>query len=172
MADLTVAELRQHVESDLGDPALQRLLSDAYSVVRERAGSTDPVTSRYVGNGDSVIWLGGRVAAVPLTSVTENGTVLVEGTSYRVLYEGRGIERIDPVTLRARAWGADVTVVYNRADDDARRKRVVIDLCKLALQFDGTQSNSVGDWSQTNPEYQRAREQVLRGLVASPFTFA
>lgn len=171
MADLTVTELRQHVETDLGDPALQRLLDDAYTAIRERAGTLDPVTARYIGNGDSVIWLGGRVATLPFTSVVEDTVVLVVDVDYRVLYGGRGLERIDS-SGKVRAWGRDVLITYTKANDEAKRKRVAIDLCKLALQFDGTQGYSAGDYRQENPDYQRAREQVLRGLVVSPFTFA
>lgn len=174
MAALTPAQLREHVETDLGDTALQRLLDDAYFTITERAGALGVVTARFIGNGDSVIWLGGRVATLPFTSVTENGVALVENTDYRVLYDGRGLERIDATTtpVRTRYWGLDVVLTYTKRNDEVRRNRVAIDLCKLAVQFDGTQSSSAGDYRQDNPDYQRAREQVLRGLVASPFTFA
>lgn len=168
---ITVAQLKEHVETDLGTDALQRIIDDACSLVAERAGPQTAVTQRFVDMGLQTLWLA-RTPALPFTTVTEDGVTLVLDTDFRLLYDGRGMERIDAASGYVRSWGREVVLVYNRQDDTARRVRVTIDLCKLALSYTGHSDESEGDVRQANPDYQRERESILRGLRSSAFTFA
>ena len=166
MTLLTVAQIREHIETDLLDTAVQRLIDDADAAVIARHGPHTAVTRTvhsdpYLGS-PTVIYLDRPIASV--TSVTEydslgNPTVLVPA-NYELLYGGRALRRF----TTPYAWGYKVTVVYTPSDDTAQRKRVIADLVKLAIQYDATESTSIGDFSQTGVKYQTERELILDAL--------
>lgn len=152
---VTSTLLRTHVETDLDDYALELLIEDAYAAILQRRGARAELVYRSDGGG-AMLFVDPPADAV--TTVTEDGTEIEEDTDFRLRYGGRALQRI------GRNWGQTV-VEYDASDDDPRTDRVVIDLCKLALQYEGLQSSSDGDYRETHLPYQDEREKLLAELT-------
>ncbi len=146
---LTVAELRESVESSLGDDALQILLNWAEEQIVARAGATGARTQLFDG-GHRFLSLDRPAASV--TSVTETWwtTDTVLTTDDWLLRPGDYlIERLNTGTNPRLTWARKVSVLYVPVDQDATRIKVQIDLCNLALDArPGLASETIGEWTQ------------------------
>lgn len=186
-----VATFKNHFETDLDTSVIQSLLDDASAEITRRFGSDTSVTEEHIlatpigcnGSSNSFlssdaqhvgrrhIWTKQKISSV--TSVKEGVTLadadlttLVEDTDYRVINDGWGIERIDTDFLKR------VVIVYAPESDSDRRDRVTIDLVKLAIQFNGLDSERVGDWQGSHMDYQKTREEILSTLKSGRRHFA
>lgn len=173
MALLTVAELRQHLETDLSDQALQRLLDDADAEVVRRYGPhpPGPAVETHVG-GNKYVFLRQRAAAIQsVTETVRNVTTVLSSDDYRVLGGGRYLERLTSGPNPRVYWGDFVTVTFEPYDDRPQRRRVIIDLVRLALEYNALESVDVGDYSASSLDYQRERRRLLaelsRGITLS-----
>lgn len=172
MALLTVAQIKEHVETDLSYDELNLLLADAEQLITCTAGEPTASTETHLHSpreANTRIWLKQRAATI--TTVIERGIDGVEttlaGSGYRLMLEGRVLERINA------AWAPEVRIAYTPVSDLATRKRVQVDLVKLAIQYEALGSNAIGsDVSQSHLSYQAEREKLLRGLVLSMRAFA
>ncbi|MGH7850294.1 MAG: hypothetical protein ACREOP_08355 [Thermodesulfobacteriota bacterium] len=181
---ITPEILKQHFETDLVDEAIQRLIDSEDAEITRRFGSNASVTEQHLlaapmgYNGQEAqkvsqrrIWTKQPIGSV--TSVKEGPTLaaadlttLVVDTDYRVINNGRAIERID-VDFDRR-----VEIVYVPVSDVKRRDRVTIDLVKLSIQYQGLSSEKVGDYANTSVEYQKEREAILRSLNSGIRSYA
>ncbi len=173
---LTVDELRaSNVETDMSDPALQAYIQDATAEIEKRYGPVAAITvTRFVGDlslsNPTTIYL--ERPAATITSVTEfwgdplyEVSVTLDPTDYRVHYGGRALERIGTGVNKRWTWGHRVTVVYTPVDDSAQRRRVCIDLVKLALRFTGTKEIVAGNTREyTYDSYSQERANLLDEL--------
>ena len=191
---LTTDQLKEHVETDLGDDALQRLLDDAYATVANRVGeASGEVTEHYrVFSSDEIIFLNQAIASEDdITSITVRvlapeapmEDLELETEEWRWM-GGRMIQRLEGTDVdlptptwwgfRSVGWPSvelDVVIAYtpaSAAEDTptaSRTDRVVIDLCKLAIQYSGLASERAGDYAYTSKEYQAERESLLKELA-------
>lgn len=149
MTILSVADLREHVNSDLGDDALERLLADAEAAIVARAGAAGDRT-QIAGGGYRFIAL--HRPAATITSIVEtvgNVDTTLAADDYRLRPGGYLIERLLYGTNPRSTWDRRVTVLYSPVDDDAIRIVVQIDLIKLALTYaPGLSSERIGDWEE------------------------
>lgn len=180
---LTYAEAITHVETDLVEAAVQRLLDaeEAEIVVRfgahGAADGTGPTVTRRILGDERLIFLGQRSASITSideTVITVNGetTTTLSADDYQSWDEGRALRRLNDGTNARDLWGSYVDVVFVAEDDRDRRKRVLIDLVKLAVQYEAAKSSKIGDVSVTFPDYQKEREAILSTLAQDYFVFA
>ena len=179
--------LREHFETDLEDDALQRIIDDADQAIIDRFGEhgdagtfsiDDPLVELHPGGGrhifphrkvDSVeavteFW-GGPGAETETELATDD---------WRLEHAGRSLLRLATGT-NPRAWWGRVVLDYFPVSDAARRTRVNIDLCKLALTYGGyLKTERAGDYqaasAMTPDAYQAERERLLSELGG--FVFA
>ena len=154
--------LREHVETDLGDDALTRLIDDAVAAIARRHGDAASVTKTFLPGFDATLYCDPPIGS--LTSITESDgdtETVLSADDTRLLYGGRHIERLATGTHPADRWASRVTVAYVPVDDSARRDRVTIDLVRLALQYSALQSEGAGDYRATHLDYQRERDRLI-----------
>lgn len=170
---ITVPALKEHIETDLGEAALQRLIDDADQAVVDRYGvhgsATDTLTEE-VDGGERFVFL--RRSAASISSVTEYTTGTTNRTlaagDYRLRFGGRALERLTTGDTPASVWGYRVDVAYLVAtDENVRRRRVVIDLVKLAMKYDALKSEQAGDYRSQSVDYQDERERLITELGRS-----
>jgi hypothetical protein len=151
--------LHDHVETDLDFYALERYIDDAYAAIEERVGLIGTVSQTFDPVEGEFLFL--DPAADLVTAVTEDDTALLEGDEYDYVlrFDGRALRR-----TFGRWWGR--TVVEWEVGDDPRRDRVAIDLCKLALQYEGLQSSGDGDYDESHLEYQAERNRLISELAS------
>jgi len=166
MALLTVAQLRAHVETDLSDEALGRLLDDADAEIIETAGAVDEqVDEMHHCELANVLFLSRRASAV--TEVVEtlgDGDTTLAADDHQLRNGGTQIERLASGTNPRTTWGESVKVTYTPTAHTARRIRVLIDLVRLAVQYNALSSESVGDYSATQRKYEEERTSILSRL--------
>lgn len=170
----TIAEIRgEHIETDIHDDALQRLIDAAEREVIDRFGEHTTQTDDLEG-GAGYLFPMRPVGSV--TSITEsigNTDVVLAANDYVLRNGGKMIERRSDGTNGRTSWADRVRVVYVPVTEDARRKEVMIDLVRHALtSVPGQTSQSDGDHSFNSQDYQEAREKILSRLYAGRRSFA
>ena len=170
MSVLSVAELQTHLETDLTDPAIQRLIDDAEAEIEERIGplatQTDEIHGEILAQS---IYLTRKASVI--TTVTEEvksgmaytSTVLA-ADDYELHFSGRQLRRLSTGTNPAGTWGDTVTVVYVPISDAARRLVITIDLVKVAVAFNALDSEKVGDYSSKSVAYEATRTALINRL--------
>lgn len=168
---LSVDEVRQHVETDLSDMALQQRIAEADALIVRRAGAHTGVvaelhslapgaellfTRRDIDTGESV---------VVKTIVGGVETTLTVDVDY-VIDSVRQVRRIGC------AWTPLVRITYTPVSDAAIRKGVLIDLVRLALTYQAVNAESVGDVSVTHADYAREQRRILSRLRSGTGLFA
>jgi hypothetical protein len=165
MGLLTVAELREHVESALPDTALERLLAGCELAIAQWAGplsfdedgAVEDVTETVNAPGRTLLLL--RQAPAGVTSVTDiHGGVEteLEPADYRI--EERYLRR-----LGSAPWGEWTRVTHIPVDDSAIRRTVLVQLVQLELNVQpGMASQGAGPWSESYGKYLRQRNELLR----------
>jgi len=173
MALLSPAEVREHVETDISDPALSRLINDAEAEIIRRYGDHTTEIEKIFGGGHFIVL---SRPADTITSITEilwgvfGGTTLdLAADDYQVWPDKRRIERLSDGTNPRPIWGDVIEVDYTPVDESAQRKRVVIDLVKLALEYRGVKSEGIGDYKVTLGEYEDERRKILNRLGRMDF---
>lgn len=159
---LTVDEVREHVESDLPDTALTRLVEDADQEIIDRLGALATHTEVLDGEGLQLLVLARRASAI--SSATErilDTDYALAATDYELLSDGYRVQRKQGANFPLVTWRGRVTVVYvpigGAAGELAARKRLLVDLVKLAEAYNARASQSMGDGSSTGLDYQKER---------------
>lgn len=161
--------IRDFVETDLPDSALALLVNDATEEATRRFGDDTLVTRDFRSDGGRYLFLNRPAAAV--TSIVEYNelrdsplyTLLT--TDYVLTNGGRVLERLPSSTWGlGYFWSPVVRVVYTPVSEANLRNRIIVDLVKLAIQYNGAQSESTGDYSMSSFEYQAEREKILSGF--------
>ena len=176
MAILTVDELREHVETSLGDSAVQRLLDGTEALIVARAGPSGAVTE-LVDGGYRFITLSrpaGSVASV-VERYTDDDQLTLSATvndDYLIHPGGTVVERLTGGTNSAHRFRGRVYVTYTPAGDDDLRALVQIQLCKLEIAFTpGLAMTVIGSWTeqyQQGASYEEQQEDILSILDPDP----
>lgn len=148
---LTADEVREHIETDLVDDALQRIIDAADAEIIRKLGALDSQTDVLQG-GSRYLHLSRKASAI--TAVSERYNIEMLGLTvvplaaddYRLLADGRRIERLQAGTNGASCWQGEVEIESTPADAGlAERKALLVKLVQLDLQYSGLDSQSVGD---------------------------
>ena len=172
-------DLRLAFETDLGDAALQLVIDSADAEIIARFGEHDatldaPLVEQHDGGG-RYIFPHRKVDSVVAVTEFWGGPGAEEETElaaddYRLGHGSSSLLRLSTGT-NSRGWWGRVVLNYVPVTDNARRRRVELDLCKLALQYSALGSERAGDYSQSQlGDYQKERERLLSELAG--FVFA
>jgi len=170
---LTTTQLQEHLQSDLSDDALQRLLDSEESEIIRRYGAHAAANAMLAGGGDRLV-LPRQTASITtvIETVSDEDTTL-SANDHR-LWHDAVLERLDTGDNPRDEWGDRVTVTYVPEDRAAQRKLALVQLCKLAAAYEGLASEGVGgsDYSMTALDYRRERERLLAALRPRGIVFA
>lgn len=164
MSLLRVSQLKELVETDLDDPALQRLLDDAEDEILRLFGEHSSQVD-YLQGGEEYLFLtrvAGSISEI-VESIGDTDTAL-ETDDYESYYGGRALRRLSDGTNQRTTWGERLKVTYTPSDDTNIRNRVQADLVKLAIQYDALKSEKAGNYSRTVVDYEAERESILSRL--------
>jgi len=165
MSLITTDELREHVETDLAEEALQRVIdANEKEIVRKFGAHTTQVD--YVEPGRSDCLFLSR-APSEITEVVErwgDTDTTLSADDYELVANWRRLNRLSTGTNPTSYWGELVKVTYTPADRNDERKLVLVDLCKLELEYTGNVADVVGDVKTTKKELRKARTEVLSRL--------
>jgi hypothetical protein len=173
MALLTTDQLRQHLETGLEDAALQRLLDAEEAEIIRRYGPHASATELHAPDSE---WMFLRREPSSIDTVTEtvgDEDTVLSSDDYRDWGAGR-LERLDDGTNPRSSWGDRVEVQYTPVDRQDERTMALINLCKLAAEYNALEDISVGggDYRASSLEYNRERERLLGSLAPRGVSFA
>ncbi len=167
---MTAAEIRLHIETDLEDVPLGRLVAAAEEELEAGFGAKAVAVDVLEGVGRRYLFTSRPVSSV--TSIVEReadvDTTLV-ATDYRKLANNRQLERLSTGTNARSSWAEGVTVTYV-PDDQSRWESAEIELVRLAVEFNAKKSESVGDYSATSADYWSERARIIGSLSGVQFS--
>ena len=174
MAILSVAELREHIETDLGNDALQRLADAAEKNIDRASGGTGAVTETFNEWGfprgrDRIIHASRPIGTI--TSIKErddpDGTqTTLSADDYR--QEGdRDLVRLRDGTNPRLFWAQHTELIYSPTTDSALRASVQIDLVKLGVVYSGAKRERMGDFDFWHHDTAKETVAVLLPLRSS-----
>lgn len=167
MSIITVEELRELVETDLSDEALQIEIDAAEQAILRVAGSLDDVTEEREGHSEYVI-LARHAAEITTVSDDDGETELTETDDWILLSDRRSLRRVGA------RWRHRVQVAYTPADELALRQMVIVQLVRHAITgTPGVIGFTEGNWSiqfASGETWSAARQGVLDG-VGLPWHF-
>ena len=168
---ITPNQAREHIDTDLGDASLQRIINAADAEITRRYG--EHLTANEVfplGIGRDQLYSDRRITSI--TSVTEAwpGTdqeIVLVATDDYVLQGKRTIRRVSGGSPGGIFFAPIVKVVYIPFDDTARRTMVTVELVRLAVNSLGIVSSDLGDAKIVMLNQAREREEIMRPLASS-----
>lgn len=174
MSLLTLAQVREHVESDLGDDAMQRVIDGADAEIIRRLGVLATHTHVTEG-GEQLLHLPRKASSI--SSVTERyavsggsyTNVSLSADDYTLYSDGRRAERLNNGTNPADLWQGTVTVVFVPADaGSAERSMLLVNLVKLELAYTGRLSEGIGDVRvQSAADHSAAKAALFAALLGA-----
>lgn len=172
---LTPAEVKAQIKTALTDDELQDVIDREEAEIIRLYGvnyvdAVQTITETLEG-GEASIYLRRPITSV--VSITEDD-LLIESAAYRVWPAQGRIEKISGIqnwlsggdTDTAVEWGEVIVIVYKPADDNIRRKAVLLNLVRLALERTALQSESIaGEYSYTAAaNWDEQRSELLASL--------
>lgn len=165
---VSAAVVRTLFETDLSEEALELLIADAYASIEARFGTIGERTDIMYPRGPSLFLERPAQAITAVVEVVADGQSLTLADDDWELVHGQVLYRKLQGTNPAYGWPWRVEVTYTPREDN-RRDRVVVDLVKLAAQYNALSSETVGDYEAQLPDYQAERDRIVaelgRGLV-------
>jgi len=170
MSLVTLAQMREHIETDLSDTELQRVIDAAEQEIVDHFGAHTTQTDETTENRLSTHLFLTRPAS-SITTVTE--TLIVDGVrtetvlssdDYRLSSDGWRIHRLSDGTNPRTTWGDEVTIQFTPSDETDKREGVLIRLVKLDVQFNGLDADRIGDYSRQQQNYIKNRNAALQSL--------
>jgi len=173
MTLLTTSELETHLETDLPDAALQRVLDAAERKIIDVAGAnpgtsiTEQFTFPGFPSGQTRTLYPARKFA-SITSIDEREyfdetATTLSANDYETV-GGRRIVRLHEGDNSRLLWAPIVDVTYTPIDDSALRRAVQVDLCKIALNFSGYSNERIGDVNLSSPNLRDSVSAALQPL--------
>ncbi|MCQ4575414.1 MAG: hypothetical protein NOU37_09250 [Candidatus Brocadiales bacterium] len=166
MALMSATEVRQHIDTDLVDAALQRLIDAAEEDIDTHFGSVTSQLDELLGNGGKHLWPTRPIKTV--SSIVETvGTTdtTLASDDYKLLHGGRQIERLNTGTNARNSWGDRTKIQYTPEDETKKRKGILIKLVKLEVEYNGLSSERAGDYQSSSLDYEGERKKILGGLA-------
>lgn len=164
MALLTVSEIREHVETDLGDTALARVVDAADEEIIDRLGVLASATEVLDATG-VLLHLARKATAI--TSVVERiyeDDYTLATNDYQLLSDGFRVQRLQGTNYPSLTWRGRVTISYTPKDETISRKQLLVDLVKLQLQYSGNKSEAIGSASIQRADYAKEKDSLFNTL--------
>jgi hypothetical protein len=180
---ITPTELREHMASALTDAALQRIIDAEEAEIVTRFGETAAAQVEEFEEECPGSLIFPKRRAQSVSSIVElwpdrfiGGLVplTLDATDYEIVPGGKQVRRLDTGAHPSREWGGRVTLTYVPVVETSKRVLALINLCKLNLQFNGLDSESVGggEYRMDSGDYDAKREKILAGLGSAQRSLA
>ncbi len=173
MSFVSVAEVRDKIQTDLDDTRLLVIIANEEAALTARLGAppdgATTVTEAIYNTDGGTLYLKRPVTSI--TSVHETITIgdtasaLVASDYYLIAARGQLVRLASGVQ-----WGQVATVVYVPGDSAALWKQVIIELIRISIQQTAMEQESVAqEYSYKAPDWNVARQRQYRRLEFPAF---
>lgn len=176
---LTLAEMREHVETDIVDGALQRVMNSEEAEIDSRFGAIATQPDVLGGLGTDLFpsrpiqTVTGTITEILFDTFGNESSTDLNADDFKILNNGRTLKRLTTGTNPRQVWGHRIELTYVPLDETERRIGVLVDLVKLSLSNNGKKNEWSGDYRTEQKEnYQRERERILSRLTNRRRNFA
>jgi len=173
--------LKTFLTTTLADTALQSIIDAEEMEITQRFGAhttqIDELENEIPGQDVFLKRKAASISEVVETVVTamwmddiETAATTLSADDYEIAADGVTVRRLMTGTNPRLRWGERVKVTYTPEAESAKRIMVLVDLCKLTLNYrGGLKSESVGgnEYSASFSDYQKEREAVLSTLAVN-----
>ena len=167
-----IDRIKQRCEVDVDDAELQSIIDGIRSELDGRFGSVDGQKVVHQKPTGSILKLQAPLDEAQTVIISEEVGLYLGGASeivlgaddYRVLHEGRILERLQTGTNPALYWNGLVTVIYTPLNQCLKRDEVIVKLVGLDLVYRGFASERAGDYSIATGDQIGDRERVIATL--------
>lgn len=170
MAILTADEVREHVETDIGDSALGRLIDNADQEIIDRLGALASHKEVIQGDGLDILPLARKASAI--TSVVERvdeTDYTLAASDYELQGDGYALRRAQGSSYPALIWRGQVTVVYvpigGVSGELSARKKLLVDLVRLDCAYMAVQSSEIGGVNRTSLDHGDERDSLFLHML-------
>ena len=156
---LTLAEVREHLETDLSDEALERLVDAAdYDIIAVAGPHDGARTVELNGNSCELLmpWPVFSIASVE-ESYHFSDYETVSADDYSLAYNGR-------VLIHKTGWKPRVKVEYTPQATNAKRVTALLQLVALLIEYSPFSNQSDGVYSQSRLTYASERNRMLNSV--------
>ncbi len=165
MTILSATQLREHIETDLGDTALDRLAAAAESLIEAVIG---PVSARTDDLKGGVKRIYTTAAVTTITSIKErdfadDDQVTLSANDWRKEAGFRFI-RLNNGDNARELWAEEVEIIYAPEVDTGMIQGVQITLVKQAVVYSGAQRETFGDVDFWHPDLADSTKDALLPL--------
>lgn len=169
MSNLTTAELKAQVDTDLSDNTLGQIIDSVERDIEEFAGSLTAAITEYDPSMMSLLSLIVRASAiVTVVEFSDLQSAPTETTlssdDYELSADGWSLRRLSDGTNQRETWGWHVVVTITPLSDVARRKQIAVKLARLEITHTGYSQERAGDWSASMLDLNKERAKILKGL--------
>lgn len=152
------AEVRQHIETDLTDPALNRLIAAAWSEVEQADGEAS-IEDIFIDEREPVLFTSEPISAI--TSIVKRDDAAgadetVDAADYRV----RGRREI--LRTDGALWTGEVRVTFAPVIDESLRMSVLVELVRMMVEHRAPVSETSGGTYQA--DYSGMEERRTKAL--------
>jgi hypothetical protein len=163
MALLTLAKVRENIETGLGDDALQRVMDSVEDDIDQRHGAVASEVDDLIG-GKSDIWTSRPILTITTIVETVDTTDTTLATDDWTRRHDTQLSRNDDGTNSRKRWGDRVKITYVPVDTTNRRIMVYLKMILLELVYSGYGSSKEGDFNSSALDYDTEREKLLSSL--------
>jgi hypothetical protein len=163
MALLTLAKVRENIETGLGDDALQRVMDSVEDDIDQRHGAVASEVDDLVG-GLKSIWTTRPILSITSIVETVDNTDTTLATNDWTKRHDTQLSRDDDGTNSRQRWGDRVKITYVPVDTTNRRIMAYLKLIQLELVYSGYGSSKEGDFNSSALDYEAEREKILGSL--------
>lgn len=164
-----IDRVKERTGTSLSDDELQALIAEITGDIEKRYGPLGEITKTLEG-GASRLFLDRPIGDgdVDISETVNDEATVLDPADFRVWHGGRTLERTTDGPNPRRKWGNRVAITYTPLDDAAERDEVVIKVVQLTLEFSGTKSESIDNYSLSRfPDYRAERERLIASLGPS-----
>lgn len=168
MVDLT--RVKERIETDLSDTELQAMIDEITAEIEGRYGANGSIT---VFLGDDRELDGYRTflslvrplsGTAVVTEIDHTEETVVAADDFRVIHDGRTLERLNDGTTPRTFWQRLVKVVYVPVSDVLERDEITILLVQLGIEYRGLKSEKAGDHAASYMDYTTERTMLINRL--------
>lgn len=163
---MTSKEIREQVQTDLTDAALQKIYDAELKRIEVKVGKTTAVVETKFAIGLVDIFAQrpiGTINSIKERKTPESTQVTLSADDYRA-FGPRGLRRLTGGTNGASFWGQEVEINYDPVDDIDRRNLALVELVRIAVEERALSSETDGNYQATYKDPKRARRETLASL--------
>lgn len=168
------SDVRAHFETDLSDVALQRHIDAVEEEIIDLYGPHAlQIDELKESRLSTHLFLTREVTAISeiIETLIDDGArddTTLSADDYHLSVDGWRIQRLSDGTNPRATWGDEIVVTYTPSDETSKRENVLLTIVKLDIQFNGLDSERVGDYSAAQKDYEGSRTGALGRLSRLP----